>query len=211
MIMKKILFISAILLIASNSLFSQNIGIIVGGSNAKMLVSGDGVETSINDSINSKLSFRGGFAFEGVLIPKKFYLQLGLLTQGKGMLSPDGKEGASINYGQLELDLKYKFHFDSDDVYYLYLSVGGYIGGAYNGSEWTGSDVKKIEFGSDPKFFYRPVDVGMNFGAGIGLGQFQISYTYGMGLKNISTIEVDNFALTNSVHSITLGFYFTTN
>ena len=205
--MKKILFISAILFIASSSLFSQNIGIIVGGSNAKMLVSGDGTETSIN----SNLSFRGGFAFEGILIPKKFYLQFGLYTQGKGMLSPDGKEGTSINYGQLELDLKYKFHFDSDEVYYLYLSVGGYIGGAYSGSKWVGSDVENIEFGSDPKFLYRPVDVGMNFGTGIGLGQFQISYTYGMGLKNISTKETDNYALTNSVHSITVGFYFTTN
>lgn len=212
--MKKAFLIIFIITVTSILSYSQNIGIILGGSNAKMYMANDSLDTSnFNDSINSKLSYRGGFSFEGVLIPKKFYLQFNLMAMGKGMLSPDGLEGTSIHYGQLELDLKYKFHFDADEVYYAYLSLGTYVAGAYSGSTWDENDTKDIEFGKEyPKYLYSPLDIGMNFGFGIGLGQFQIGYTYGLGLKNITNIKDDanNFSITNRVHSITLGFYFTT-
>jgi hypothetical protein len=87
-------------------------------------------------------------------------------------------------YMDIPLNLIYKFNLRSGKVL---LIAGPQIGYGLTG-KWKSSNgaSAKVHFGNDPVDDLKPFDYGLDFGAGVEFGGFQVSSQYYMGLRTLS-------------------------
>jgi len=150
-------------------------------------------------------------------ISESFAMETGLLFSMKGYKydKNDYRYTLNINYLEVPVNAVYKINLEEISIL---LHTGPYLGYALSGKvksdkEMFGEngDKKKytIKFGNNKdKDDMKPLDFGLNFGAGIGINSFIIDFQYGLGLANLSPYTENRTKLKNKVIGISIGYKF---
>lgn len=127
----------------------------------------------------------------------KLFLQPGLLISNKGSEYIVGNNTGgnttgfsnfqfSAFYADVPVNLAYKIGRAS---YKFLLLAGPQIGYGLTGKwEATYGTESDVHFGNGPEDDLKPFDYGVNIGAGLEAGRFQISSQYYIGLRTLSTV-----------------------
>ena len=192
----KILLVITLVLSATYIQAQTRFGI-KGGLNFSTVALSGGTGTITPDS---KTGFNLGVISE-IPLATDFYLQPGLLFSTKGFKSDS--ETFSTNHIDIPINALYKLHAGSIKVLGF---AGPYIGYAVSGKgkyEGISSDIK---FSGDNKVM-NAFDLGLNFGAGVEISNFQITAQYGLGLTNLA-VNSDSFTMKNKVFGVSVAYLF---
>lgn len=127
----------------------------------------------------------------------------GLLLTTKGFKADNWASDYKVNLLYLEIPLNAKAYFNAGSLK-LYGLLGPYVGIGLTGKikyEDDNLDDDDIDWGSDNGELKR-LDFGLNIGAGIDLGQFQVGLQYGLGLVDLG------YSDSHRVFSINAGYKF---
>ena len=195
-----------------------------------------------DEHFESAIKFHLGYSvgcMAEIPISDYFLFQPGLMFSSKGFNFKEDiveedqysvvetKENDRMSYNYIEIPIHVAFQTNVLQLItgpYVAFGVGGnYItdyemnytfnimGITYSGTE-SDHDSGKLTSGTDYNFF----DYGMDFGAGVRVGNFVISSIYSLGLGNIfntfdSDYEPGDFKICNRVINLSLTYYFINN
>jgi len=203
--MKKILFLFAFLSIALTTFSQVRFGVKAGLNLANQKISGSGIDLSTKNTV--------GFNIGGVVeipIASSFFFQPGVSFSTKGFKYEETLLGttttlkSSLNYLDIPLNLMYKIRA-TENLGVLVLA-GPNLGLGLSGKYDDGTEKTDVKFGSAEDDDLKALDFGLNFGAGVEFGKFQITAQYGLGLSNLST-QTDASAK-NNVLSFNVAYFF---
>ena len=221
--MKKLttLIIAVFIISMASESFAQRFAVIGGMNLSNMLVKDD--DETYSKDFKLKPGFHVGIT---VQIPKSGLVsfETGLIFSQKGFLSKEENtyQGEQYTYKStitlyyLDIPLLVKFSFEVGDVI-IFAEAGPYLGIGLTGNMKTkytypgGEDKEsdKIEWGSDEDDFFKRLDYGLTFGAGVVLFKaLQFGLYYDLGLANISTYSDDGTKIKNRVIKISVGYRF---
>ncbi len=157
--MKKILFLSVIIVFSINVKSQTNIGLFIGGGVSVPRISYYGFDTTTivpkiiteNDTIEgigyrsdySKQIYNVGVNFENVLVERMFYLEFGLQAMGRGYKVSD--DDYVMSHGlHIPLTFKYKYFFNRKKENYVSANLGFYGSAYYYGYEYNKKDLDAI-------------------------------------------------------------------
>src|SRR5690606_18040387 len=88
----------------------------------------------------------------------------------------------------------------------LYLGAGPYDAFGMSGKNmYDGEEIRDLKFGNDSDL--KGTDFGLNFIGGYHFGSgFMIHGGYGLGLPNLSTVDVGDSKISNGVWTVGIGF-----
>lgn len=212
------LFIVIISLTMTTSAFSQVKFGIKGGLNLANMLDKDEDDTYSDD-----YKFKPGFHL-GVItefsISKQFAIEPGLLFSTKGFKVEEEDIKLSFNLNYIEMPLNAIYKIDLGGVKIL-TQTGPYIAYAISGKMKANmallgvnedSKEEEILIGDDKeKDVIKPLDFGVNFGAGVEINDFFISMQYGLGLANLSIsndVNDDKTKMKNKVIGVSVGYKF---
>jgi hypothetical protein len=162
----------------------------------------------LNGSYKSLIGFHIGITAE-VPLSEKLFFEPALLFSTKGFKfdNPLIKGSTNINNLELPLNLTYKFDVSSLKLFAL---AGPYVGLALSGkTKVDGQDSESIKIGNNKdEDKYKPLDFGLNLGAGVEIRNITIGIQYGFGLASISTTTANDFSMKNNVIGISVGYKF---
>lgn len=155
-------------------------------------------------------------------------LQAGILAEisfGNFAVQPAflySMKGSKYKISSLDLDIKmtpsyieipinavYKIGAGPINVMLLagpYFAYG--IGGKYSVKSATESVDQAIKFGSGQDNDLKPLDIGLNLGAGIEISHFQLQAQYGIGLLNLAPVTDNGAEQKNKGVTISLAYLF---
>jgi len=193
----KILVVITLVLSATYTQAQTRFGIKGGLNFSTIAISGSGTTTTPD----SKIGFNLG-AISEIPLATDFYLQPGLLFSTKGY-----KIGSnlSVSTNNIEIPINALYKLNAGSVKVLGFA-GPYIGYAVSGKgkyEGISSDIK---FSGDNKVM-NAFDLGLNFGAGVEISNFQITAQYGLGLTNLA-VNSDSFTMKNKVIGVSVAYLF---
>jgi len=193
----KILVVITLVLSATYTQAQTRFGIKGGLNFSTIAISGGGTTTTPD----SKIGFNLG-AISEIPLATDFYLQPGLLFSTKGY-----KIGSnlSVSTNNIEIPINALYKLNAGSVKVLGFA-GPYIGYAVSGKgkyEGISSDIK---FSGDNKVM-NAFDLGLNFGAGVEISNFQITAQYGLGLTNLA-VNSDSFTMKNKVFGVSVAYLF---
>ena len=193
----KILVVITLVLSATYTQAQTRFGIKGGLNFSTIAISGSGTTTTPD----SKIGFNLG-AISEIPLATDFYLQPGLLFSTKGY-----KIGSnlSVSTNNIEIPINALYKLNAGSVKVLGFA-GPYIGYAVSGKgkyEGISSDIK---FSGDNKVM-NAFDLGLNFGAGVEISNFQITAQYGLGLTNLA-VNSDSFTMKNKVFGVSVAYLF---
>jgi len=158
---------------------AQRIGIKAG----LMLANAQYEYSSTSISTSNLVGLQAGLIGE-IPISDKMFFNSGLLFSQKGTkLSIMGIEADfPVNYLEIPLNLAYKHDLETAKIF---AQVGPYIGIGLSAKMKAAGEEETIEFGSEFDEM-KPVDLGLNVGAGIEINKVQLGVNYGLGFTNLS-------------------------
>lgn len=217
--MKKIVNIVIVICLMSVSLqsFSQIQFGVKGGLNlAGMTVKGD--QTNLMSDQSSKLGFHLG-ATADFQITKEFFIQPAVLFSTKGekykVSLVDVDITTNINYIEIPINALYKMKMGKFDLFGF---AGPYFGYAISGKVKASEAVlgdngdskeQDLHIGTDKaKDDIKPIDFGLNIGAGIEMNNITFDIQYGLGFSNISVVTDGGNSAKNHVLGLSVGYKF---
>ena len=218
--MKKYLMILVTLLIlcSINQIEAQNFGVRAGLNLASITIYDDHGQT-YNDLVKSRTGFHIGFNYLTSISPI-FDFEIGLLLSNKGYKIDfqTSEDDQLINHSSyyFELPINLRAGIDVNNAR-LFAFAGPYIAYGFAGSitntyiDDMGIKVTesvKIKWGSGEDDQSRPLDFGINVGAGVAFKSFQFLINYGIGLIDTFPIEESDINFKNRVVGISIGYIF---
>jgi hypothetical protein len=206
--MKRILLIVTTVLIGLNVSAQIKFGIKAGVNLPDCSIKENGNQTSF-----TKMSF--GFHLGGVTdirVSESFSLQPAILLSTKGckeeMSSTESSVNVTVHLNYLEIPVNALLRVGSGNTKFLIFG-GPYLAYALSGTvkgEADGLDSSMdITFGQE-EGNTKPLDLGLNFGAGVEIKSFQITAQYGLGLTNLSNRS--NETVNNNVIGFSIAYLF---
>jgi len=86
--------------------------------------------------------------------------------------------------------------------------VGFGLSGKFTQNNSGGEQEYNVTWGRSPLNTTKRFDYGLNFGAGVELGNLEIGLTYALGLRDIDPEDPDNTVIKNRNLMMTLGWRF---
>jgi len=188
----KILVVITLVLSATYTQAQTRFGIKGGLNFSTIAISGSGATVTPD----SKTGFNLGVISE-IPLATDFYLQPGFLFSTKGFKFDS--ETLSTNNIEIPINALYKLHAGSVKVLGF---AGPYIGYAVSGK--VGSD--DITFSGNNRNM-NALDLGLNFGAGVEISNFQITAQYGLGLTNLAAQSSEG-TMKNKVFGVSVAYFF---
>lgn len=204
--MKKLLLVSLTLLLAVSTFGQMKFGAKAGLNLANMSTDASGVSPKMIV----------GFNIGGILelsLSDNIAIQPGIFYSAKGSKSDldfgfmTGTGTAKLSYIEVPINVLYKL--GSGDMKFVpfigpYLGYG--IGGKIKMEAGGQSQEEDVKFGSGDTDDFKALDLGLNVGIGVEMGNLLISAQYGLGLANINPTS-DN-TVKNNVIGISVGYLF---
>ncbi len=159
-------------------------------------------------SMNEKtlIGFNVGILFE-LPISGNLFLQPAISYSTKGskysVLSQEYK--VSPSYIDIPVNVVYKFDLG---VAKLLLNAGPYAAYGIAGTFDFGGDPVDIVFGNKETDDLKPLDFGLNIGAGVEISNIIVSVNYGLGLANLSPVTTDGEEIKSKVVGFSLAYLF---
>jgi hypothetical protein len=169
-------------------------------------------DVNMSKDIKMKIGFHIGGIVE-YSFTEKFALEPGLLLSTKGYkIDFDGMKGTlNIDYLEIPINAIYKISLGGDAIK-IFFAAGPYLGIALTGkskSEVAGQKTeKKIMIGSGEYKDIKPIDFGLNIGAGVEIKSILFGFQYGLGLANVSPVTTNGAKMANRVIGISFGYLF---
>ena len=142
----------------------------------------------ISAETKSRVGFHFGMVAE-VPVNENLAIQPGILFSQKGSnyeIDPSPK--ISLNYLEIPVNIVYKFPL----IAYKFLVFGGpYLAYGINGKANFNGKSNDITWGTNEEDDFKPIDLGLNIGAGIEINNLQITAQGGFGLLNLATVTDD--------------------
>ena len=195
----------AIFLIASSSgVYAQIKSRYTGGLNiSAMKLKAEG----LNSSPGTPLGIHFGYAFE-IPVIRSFTFQPGVLFSAKGTNYRLDSTDHSISPIYIEIPANAALTIGGDKIK-ISLLAGPYIAFGVGGTIWkSGQSVKDLKFGRGAGKDISFIDAGLNFGIGVCINKFMVTFQYGMGLTNISGDDPGVTEMKNQVIGISFGTAF---
>jgi hypothetical protein len=140
-------------------------------------------------------------------ISGNFVLQPALLYSSKGSKYSFLGEETSISPDFLEIPVNVAYKFDLGGMKF-FIDAGPYFAYGIGGKIKSGGESKSITFGSDDNADMKPFDVGLNFGVGLDIKSFLLSFNYELGLANLIPGTTDGAEAKSKVIGISVGYLF---
>lgn len=211
--MKKtaLLLILLTIIFSSQNTFSQ--GVRIGMNFSKQNLEFDGEKM---DEIKNLPGINLGFLKEFEL-KNGFSIESGLILNTKGYKVKESSEGIDTKeyhylvYADVPVHGKYTFETGGPNIYIEagpYFGIGIFGKGAIIQDDGTQKETFEIDYtwDSDEPDSHKRLDIGFDIGAGFEFGSFVMGAKYGIGLKNISTIDM--LSVKNRVLSVSIGTTF---
>jgi len=209
------LFTLMLLLFVTTQSFAQLKFGVKAGLNLANMVNKDKDETYSKD-YKSKIGFHLGATAE-ISISEKFAIEPGLLFSTKGFKIEESGVKMTFNLNYLEIPINAVYKIDLGSAKIL-INAGPYLGYAISGKAKADKAVlgdngdskeQKIEIGNDKeKSDIKPLDFGLNIGAGVEIKGITIGLQYGLGLANLSPYTDNDAKMNNKVIGISVGYKF---
>ncbi|MFP4015066.1 MAG: porin family protein [Chitinispirillaceae bacterium] len=200
--------------------YAQKIGVKAGMNLSNMVMKDDDFTQS--EDFKMKIGFNAGASAE-FPITEIFSVESGLMinTRGFTMEEKFTEMGETVemkvsgNLLYLDIPVNAKVGYSMDNLK-IYGSAGPYLGFGLSGNQksettFMGETQKTdedVEFGSDDNSDIKRMDLGLNLGAGVEFGSFQIGGSYGLSLLNNSPVDDNGATITHNVIAISLGYVF---
>jgi hypothetical protein len=107
----------------------------------------------------------------------------------------------------IEIPVNVVYKFGSGSIKF-FLNAGPYFAYGIGGKTKYGGESANIKFGSGDNDDLKPLDFGLNLGAGVEINNFIISAHYELGLANLVPAPTDNAEAKNRVIGISIGYLF---
>jgi len=200
------LFTIILLLFFTTQSFAQVRFGLKAGLNLANMTDKDDDDTYSND-YKMKPGFHLGVTAE-ISISDKFAFEPGLLFTTKGFKVTESGYSGKANLNYLEVPMNAVFKHDLGTAKLL-IFAGPYVGFALSGKATGDGDDYTFKIGTNSdEDDLKPLDLGLNFGAGVEIKSITISLQYGFSLANIAAYSDNGTKLTNKVLGISLGYKF---
>lgn len=212
--MRKIV-LSAIGILASVGVFAQSsnlgFGIKAGVNFPKYIISGNDFQAEAKPATNFHIT-----GYLDAPLGSYFSIQPGISLQGKGSKASgfvdlgdivnDELDKVSQNTMWLEIPVNFVAKFPTGNSGNLFLGAGPYVAFGLSGKNmYDGEEFGDFKFGNDNDL--KGTDFGLNFIGGYHFGSgFMIHGGYGLGLTNLSTVDVGDSKIRNGVWTVGIGF-----
>jgi len=209
----KLLMVLSLIVITSQTFAQVNFGLRIGTNFSKQLYQYDGEDAF--DDMKMLPGGNLGFVLD-IEVNEPLSIETGMLLNTKGYrrkwteADTDYKLYNYLAYLDVPINAKYTFDLGGPR---FYLNAGPYLAFAVFGKAAAvssdpaeGTSEIDIEFGNEEIDDYKRFDFGFNIGGGFEFGSFVIGANYGLGLKNIGTI--DDLKIKNRVLSVSIGVNF---
>jgi hypothetical protein len=201
-------YILTIFLIASSSgVYAQIKSRYTGGLNiSTMKLKAEG----LTSSPSTPLGIHFGYAFE-IPVIRGFTFQPGVLFSAKGTYYSLDSTDHSVSPIYIEVPANAALTIGGDKIK-ISLLAGPYIAFGVGGTIWeSGQSVKDLKFGTGAGKDISFIDAGLNFGIGVCINKFMVTFQYGIGLTNISGDNPGVSEMKNQVIGISFGTSFRGN
>jgi hypothetical protein len=175
--------------------------------------------------LKGRNGFNLGVAYEYPL-SDLFALEPGLYYKSKGFRRENtevfGPQESKIDVqrtlaiNSLDFGIFLTANYEIGDDMFILGNFGPYLGYAisakyksqYKAFGETDNFSEGLSLGDDETVdIEKPLDFGLNFGAGFRYLSYQINFTYDLGLANLSNTSQDGLALKNQVFMVSAGYY----
>lgn len=138
-------------------------------------------------------------------LQNNFNIQTGFFFSMKGSKFSGSSSDLTIspNYLEIPVNALYKYELGSAK---LLLFAGPYFAYGIGGKIKVNSESEDIKFGSGDNNNMKAFDMGLNFGAGIEISDFQITAQYGLGLANLASVTTNDEKMKNRVFGISIAY-----
>ena len=134
-------------------------------------------------------------------------LQPAVLYSAKGSKFSVMSEEFQISPSFIEIPVNVVYKFDLG-VVKLFLNAGPYAAYGIGGKVESGGESVDIVFGTKETDDMKPLDFGINVGAGVEISNIIISANYGLGLANLSTVTTDDEEMKTKVIGFSIAYLF---
>ncbi len=138
-------------------------------------------------------------------LDNNFVLQPGLMysTKGSKYEVSGSKMSISPTYIEMPINAMCKYSLGTKN---LLAFAGPYLGVGFGGGYETPLGNDDINYGTGSYDDLRLVDFGLNIGAGIETGAFQITAQYGFSLTNLAPVTTNDEEAKNRVFGISVAY-----
>jgi hypothetical protein len=196
-----------IFLIASSSgVYAQIKSSYTGGLNiSTMKLKAEG----LNSGPSKPLGIHFGYVFE-IPVLRDFTFQPGVIFSAKGTHYRLDSTDHSISPIYIEVPANAVLTIGGDKIK-ISLLAGPYIAFGVGGTIWeSGQSVKDLKFGKGSGKDLGFIDTGLNFGIGVCINKFMVTFQYGMGLTDVSADNSGVSEMKNQVIGISFSTAFVT-
>jgi hypothetical protein len=163
-----------------------------------------------NDNrIDSKMIFGYDLgAFAEFPVNENFSFETGIQFTSKGMKANDADTDLKLELSYIDIPLTAKIAFKLAGIK-AYGAFGPYVGYGIGGQIYIDGLGTKVKWGSNGESDnLKPLDYGLNIGAGIEINALQIGLSYGYGLANINPTSDNGAKASNRALGISVGYRF---
>ena len=134
-------------------------------------------------------------------------LQPCILYSAKGSKYSVLSEETTVSPSFLEIPVNVVYKFDLGAAK-LFLNAGPFVAYGIGGKIKSGGDSEDIIFGKTEDDDLRPLDFGLNAGAGLEISNIAISVNYGLGLANLAPITTNDTEMKIKVIGFSVAYLF---
>jgi hypothetical protein len=194
--MKKVLLTSALSIVFMSTIFAQVKFGVTAGLNVSTLSANKEV------SFKHKAGFQAGAVVDWAVADKVSIVPELLFTQRGAKYKNISKSSVKLNYLQIPVNVAYKFDVGLGSQIFVF--AGPYLGCALSGSKKYEGKSQSIKFGSDKNKF-KPVDFGINVGAGYYYSGVFFKLQYNLGLNKLNN---DRGSIKSRNIAVSTGYFF---
>jgi len=195
-------FVIAVVGLLGNSMYGQ-FGVKGGLGVSSLLVKNNDVNFS-QELFNAGFSFHVGGGFE-IEFSDMISLEPGFLLTQKAY-SIDAGQLISNKLTSVEVPINVKVYaLELGDVGRLYGLGGAYVGYTFSAKE----DGQKLDVGNKRSDDIKPLDIGVNFGAGVQFfDALNVDLSASIGMANLSNIQTNGAKIKTRVVRLTVTYQF---
>ena len=155
----------------------------------------------------SKTGIHAGF-FGIIPVAGNISFEPALLYTAKGgkysSTDPSDPTGVILNYMELPLNITYNLKLNSNENIKPIIFAGPYAAYAMSAKVKYTNSTEKLKIGNSSNSDLKPLDFGVNIGAGVKISNIVLSMQYGIGLSNISSASATPGK--NGVFGLSFGY-----
>jgi hypothetical protein len=134
-------------------------------------------------------------------------IQPAILYSTKGSKFSVMSEEMQISPSFIEIPVNVVYKFDLGSIK-VFLNAGPYAAYGIGGKVDSGGESADIVFGTEETDDMKPMDFGLNIGAGIEISRIIISANYGLGLANLAPVTTDDEEFKTKVIGFSVAYLF---